>query len=278
MLTFMYVVTGAAVAGMILGLIRHRQGLDWGQKLIVVALAVFVPAGGYALVLQFFGPGIVGGKAVARTRKYTRVSTEKLGRHLAETFPGSKALVIEPLPYPYGPLCASNREQIQLVLDGLREGFGDRIELVAIVTPVLPPHVVEAGWDEDGNLSSDTLLGVEEWLDAYYFNQMIEREGAGCDLIVSLAGAFPADYKQLSLYNQDPRPKLALWFPAEYAQAHALRDAIAEGDIDAVVVGQPRRRAQGSVPGDLDEAFHRMYFLLTSENVRQINDKHKPRR
>ena len=277
MLTFMYVVTGVAAAGMILGLLKHRQGLEWGQKLIVAALAVFVPAGGYALVLQFFGASIAGGQAVTRTREYTRVSTEKLGRYLSEKYPGSKALVIEPLPYPYGPLCASNRKEIQLVLDGLREGFGDQIELVAIVTPVLPPHVVEAGWDEDGKMTSDTLLSVEDWLDSYYFNQMIEREGAGCDLIVSLGGAFPADYKQLSLYNQDPRPKLALWFPGKYKRAYALRDAIAEGDIDAVVVSQPQRRAKGSVPGDLDEAFNRMYFLLTSENVRQITDQHTPR-
>ena len=276
MLTLMYVVAGAAGAGMIFGLIKHRQGLDWGQKLIIVALAVFVPAGGYALVLQFFNAGIVGGEMATRGRKYARVSTEKLGRHLAETFPGAKALVIEPLPYPYGPLSASNREQIQLVLDGLREGFGDRIEIVTIVTPVLPPHVLEAGWDENGKMTSDTLLGIEDWLDAYYFNQIIEREGAGCDLIVSLAGAFPADHRQLSLYSQESRPKLALWFPAKYERAHALRDAIAEGNIDAVVVGQPRRIGKGSVPSDLDEAFNRMYFLLTPENVQQITDKHKP--
>jgi hypothetical protein len=278
MLTLMYVVATIAAAGIVLGYVKYRQGLDWGQKLIIGSLVAFVPATGYGLVLQFFGPNIIGTKAGERHRKYTQVGTEKLGRHLAEKFPGSKALVIEPLPYPYGPLSASNPEQIKLALDGLREGFGDQIEIVAVVSPVLPPDVVEAGWDKNGDMTSDTRLGVEEWLDSYFFNQMIEREGAGCNLIVSLAGAFPEDYKQLSLYNQDPRPKLALWFPANYERAYALRDAIAEGDIDAVVTGRLIRSSGRSVPSDLDEAFDRMYFLLTSENVKQITDANQSRR
>jgi len=278
MLTFMYVVTGAAAAGMILGLIKYRQGVDWGRTLVIAGLAVFVPAGIYTAVRQFWGPSLDGGSVAERTRGYTRVSTEKLGRYLAETFPGSKALVIEPLPHPYSPLCASTRTQIDLALDGLREGFGDRVEVVSVVPPVLPPHVVEAAWDEDGVFTSDTMIAVDDWLDSHFFNQMIEREGAGCDLIVSLASAFPADYVQLSIYNQDPRPKLALWFPAEYRRAYAVREAIAEGEIDAVVTALPRRSAKGSVPGDLDEAFNQMFLLLTPATAEKITQKYAPRR
>jgi hypothetical protein len=273
-----YVIIGGAIVGLIVGHIKYRQGLDWGLKAIIVSLAVGVPAGGYALIQQLYSARFTGEDIAQRSRKYTQVGTEKLGRHLAEKFPGSKALVIGPLPYPYGPLCASTPAQIQTILDGLRAGFGDRIEIVTVVTPVLPPDVLEAGWDEDGKMTSSTLLGVEEWLDAYFFNQMIEREGAGCDLIVSLASAFPEDYKQLSLYNQDPRPKLALWFPANYERGYAVRDAIVEGDIDAIVVGRLIRSSGGSVPSDLDEAFDRMYFLLTGENVKQITDANQPRR
>ena len=266
MVIFSYVVIGGAIAGLIVGLIKYRQGLDWGLKAIIVSLAIGATAGLFTVVRMFSNPGTV---VNIRSKSYAEKSVEKLGRYFAEKFAGAKALVIEPLPHPYEPPGAGDEDRIQSLIEGLRKGFGDKIKLVATVRPELPPEVMKA-FQPNGQLDSDLLPDLNTWLDAYYFDRMIEREGAGCDLIVSLAGRFPEDYEQMSLYRKDPRPKLALWFPANYRRAYEFHKGVAAGTIDAIVAARPRRSTGSSVPDDLDEAFNRMYLLLTPENIEQI--------
>jgi len=275
MIVFLRVLLGAAVVGLIVGLFRRRAGHEGTGRIIIVSLAVGV----LSSVGLFFWPSIAPvWRSIARApavkehlkavEAYTRASTHTLGAHLAEKFPGSRAIVVLPYPSPYGP-GGFGEERINHLLAGLREGLAGKITIVETFKPRMPEEVMR-GFRPDGtHIGSELMVSMDEWFTASYFDDVLLSRGGRLDMVISLAG-LPADVSQMALLQQSPRPKLAAWYWREYRDAFRLREDIAVGDVAAVVAPSPQRQRYKDAPKDLQEAFERRFWLLTPENAEKI--------
>lgn len=268
MMIFLRVLLGAAVVGLIVGLFRRRAGNEGTGRIIIVSLAVGV----LSSVGLFFWPSLARGPAVRENLKameaYTRTSTYTLGAHLAEKFPGSRAIVVLPYPSPYGP-GGFGEERINQLLAGLREGLVGKITIVETFKPQMPEEVMR-GFRADGtHIGSELMVSMDEWFTASYFDDVLMSRGGRWDMAISLAG-LPADVSRMAVLQQSPRPKLAAWYWRKYRAAFRLREDIAVGDVAAVVAPHPQRRRYKDAPKDLQEAFERRFLLLTPENVEKL--------
>jgi len=263
-----YAIIGLSIIGLAIGFLKLRTRTSWARKVIFGSALVGFLAGAYVAYAVLFRPAIEGIEVESRSQSYAKAGTLKLGRYLAEKFPGSKALVILPLPHPYCPGGFETPARRDALVEGLREGFGGRIAIQAVVAPEFP-EIVKRAWQPprgypNGYLEENLLPPLDSWFDADYLDRYVKSHDA-CDLIVSLAG-LPADYRIMSSWRKDPRPRLALWFPERFEDGYRLRNIIAAGDVDAVAVRRPEFDPR-SGKGDPSVPYVDRFVVLTPENA-----------
>ena len=193
-------------------------------------------------------------RMMKRELAYTQISTRVLGEHLAQRYPGTKALVIYPFRY------VRDNDRFNALLQGLEEGLGDAVETVHH-----DPWVPEVYRVDDPARQKEAYenLPVHTWYTADYFDKIIEQHGQGCRIVISLTG-LPEDQQRMRLWQRPDRPAMVLgWFSVPN-----LREMVDEGRIDAAVTvrTKPAHQTQQDMPpDDLQTAFDQRYELLSAK-------------
>ena len=122
--------------GAFIGMSKQKEGKTWGQPLAIVCAIVAIVAALWSAIGTM--SGTPGKQAGEREIEFQKVQTRVLGAHLAEKYSGAKAIVIKD---PFN----TDATRPNPLLDGLKEGMGSAIQIVAEVFPPLP-----AGYNEGG--------------------------------------------------------------------------------------------------------------------------------
>jgi hypothetical protein len=171
-----------------------RPAVAVGLGLACVAL-VLVEVGIHCLTPG--GPNMCRG--VEREMHYQFVGGQKLGQYLAEKCPGARALLIVP------PTDTGDRGRRRNSLaDGLREGFGRAITVVAEAGPERPAAIgkgsgVGPSAGESG-IPADTAVPLEYWFTAEVFDRLVRNYAGQVDRVVTTIG-LPRDPAKMKLWN-----------------------------------------------------------------------------
>jgi hypothetical protein len=255
--------------GMLIGLSKQKAGAAWGKPLAMVCIVVALATAVMNIVKTSGGGNTAG--IVEREMQYQKVGAQKLGSHLAEKYSGSKALII------VEPKLGAAADKPNVLVEGLKEGFGSAITVVAEESPEIPENAAKAFAAEmppmeggEGGMEGEMLPPLEYWYTASLVNKLLDKYDGKYDMIVTTIG-LPQDAKRLDIWKGDKKPKVALASGSVYE----LRGAIKSGAIVAAVTYNPQAEYDDKpVPKDLDEAFNKRFLLLTPENIDQIASKH----
>lgn len=251
----------AAGIGMVVSLMKQRSGAAWCRPVTLVCALIALTCA-LTRIMPRRPPD-----PQERDRnelEYLRIKTEALGRHLAQKFAGSKALVL------IDPPSSLNRERTAALLEGLKRGFNGR---VSIGSEAFPQRPASAGGASDDGGPRPESEGVSQpmdyWLTREEFDSLVEKHLETCDLVVSMIGV-PADAEKMRLWSLPDRPKVAL----ASGSVFELRHLIGNGSIVAAVAFSPEAVFSNErPPADVNEAFKRRFLLLTTENVEGLADK-----
>lgn len=285
-LSFALMIVAGVLA--IYGLIQDRKGVNWGRPLATVAAAG-------ALVLALFnlfsGEGSENIKKIrASQEQFQEIAGEKLGRHIATKYEGSKVLAIAGVDHvkmaeEYGMDFGTRRQPWKNYLDGLKKGLGERAELVDVVNLEIPQEVKDMmrqeqerlaqseGADEVDQVPIDMFMFEgDAMVQAQNYNKALAPYVREVDVVVMLSD-MPYDLENLVLWNMQSPPKLALMRGGAMGK---LRNAISQGYIIGVVSYRPGYDFEDrTVPKDLDEAFNKRFLLITPDNVEQMASEYE---
>ena len=178
-----------------------------------------------------------------------------VGQHLAEKYPGSRALVITDGSNP------PNKSQEQL-LEGLKQGIGSAISIES----------AEGLPIDRKTQKPEEYRPMEEMMSAALFDKLIAMH-PNCNMIISLIG-LPYDVPNMGLWkmSEASRPKVALLT----GDIHQLKTAIMAKYIIAAVSMRPDlKNIEEKAPADPKKAFDIRYLLITPENVDKISADYK---
>ncbi|MBT3377333.1 MAG: hypothetical protein HN742_06645 [Lentisphaerae bacterium] len=261
--------------GSVWGISRQKAGYAWGRPVALLCAVCAVGCAGWRMLEPLRKPDHVG--VMRRELAYQQAAAWKLADHLAATYPGTKAVVlVEPQVTPSGasPDARDTGTPQGNVIEGLKAGFGDKIEIVGVVSPELPAHVKQslemAGDMAPPDGGEPMFMPLEEWFTAQAFDELVRKHGRTCDLIVSTIG-LPQDLGRMAFWKMKKRPKLALASGSVYN----LRRALATGAVTAAVSHDPSRiYDEEEAPKDPAAAFARRYLLITPDNTKALAEKH----
>ena len=274
-----FIIMVIAAAGMIIGLVKERQGIEWGRPLTI---------GGAIVALLMAIISIIGGAGSdidveeirEREQRYNRVAGQKLGQYLAQEMSGKAALVIKPIEMTEEP-----NETVTAQIEGLKEGLGNAIDIIDVVSPPIPEEykqymeeTAEAeGVDPEMQMEYEMYPMMEAAFDAETFNNLYEQYGQGTDLVITLAG-LPMDIENMSIWDMQTPPELAVFgIGSGPGPVPKLADAIRQGFVAAYITFKPRQQVEEdkSIPDDLDAAFNKRYLLVTPKNVDALMEEYE---
>ncbi len=250
-----------AAVGMIFGLIKDRQGFEWGKPLTIVCAVV-------ALLLAF-GSIISGGgskvdveKIQNREASYNRIAGEKMGLYLAGQYPGTKVLIIKNIDM------GMPNKMTEAQITGLKKGFGNQIAIAGVVHPPIPEQVKQMMEQAPEGMPPEDfgMMAMEGMFEAKQFNQIFQEHGKNVDIIVSLIG-LPMDVENMTLWNMSKPPKLAL-FNAMYIPN--MKQAISRNYVTAMLAYKPNADFRDeTVPKNIED-FDKRFLLITPQNIEQM--------
>ena len=194
-------------------------------------------------------------------------ATQKLAEYLVQAKTGRRALVIS---NPFAPIQNGKmREQEEAGIRGLRQGFGDKITLEAVVYPELLPQARQDPRSIVTLPGTPTPLSFMVTEDA--FDKLIQQHPS-CDLVVSLVG-LPANLDKTAAWQQPPPPRFALFLPdlRLIGDARAVKEVVLKGKLAAFVCQKPERLAVNTAE-EPASPFERQFLLVTSESIDGILD------
>ncbi len=264
LLLYLFMVLGGI--GMIIGIVKEKQGYPWARPLTVVCIVVTL-----LLAITTMMPDRsqqrVARQYMEQEQRYQEVVGEKIGRMLAADFAGKEVLVIavSEAPSPYRR--------------GLEKGVEDAVNLQVVVPDYSSFHreMMEAhGIPPEEIEEMGQMLGPEsmEMLSARLMDETIAAAGGSPDAIVTLIG-LPYDYTEMRLLRQRNHPPLIVVSGMGYMGMEDLTTRIARGQIAAMVMRRPDAGLElERIPRDVDEAFESRYILVTPENVREVANQY----
>lgn len=198
------------------------------------------------------------------------VAAKGLAEELARHFPGKHAIVVaNPFAQKKGVPAEAYAYQ-QAGLKGLRQGFGTKIELEAVLYPELRkeaqinPRAVQADPESTTPLS---YLVSGNAFDA------LTHSHPNCDLLISLIG-LPLNVIHSEVWKS-PVLKLALLLPdwRILGDRESVRLAFNSGKIVAAILNKPGAPSE-SVPLQKGNAFDERYLLVTPARVDELMAKY----
>jgi len=256
-----YVMLGLALVALLVGSSKQKAGVAWGMPVLIVGV-VFMLGG----IVQV-GRTLMGGSSSGSSNvemQYLRVSTEKLGKYVAEKFPNSKILII------HEPSSTSGQERRDALINGLKEGLGAAGTVVATDEPEIPASLKANMGSGGPGQEGEMMAPMEMWYTAKAFDALVEKH-KDCDMVVTLIGLPPQEAARLKFWKMKPRPKLVIAGGSIYE----YKAAFAQQLINAAVAYNPAAVYDSNKPpSDLDEAFNKRYVLVTPETVAQDASKY----
>jgi len=158
------------------------------------------------------------------------LATRSLAEFLARTHPGKRALIVSnPFTQQTGTAKAI-LETEQAGVRGLREGFGPKVTVAAVVFPELKPEA----WENPRDLlnDADTTTPLSYLVAPEAFDKLA-RQHPDCELIVSLIG-LPVELSRCEVWNVPGPPRFALLLPdlRMVGDAAAVQQALRVGNRD----------------------------------------------
>ena len=192
------------------------------------------------------------------------LATRRLGEHLAQKFPGQRALLISN-PFTENANTASDIVATEKAgIDGFKKGMGDKLVLEAVAFPELKP---EARTNPRAVfIDGETTTPLSFLVSADAFDKLAGQHPQ-CALFVSLVG-LPANVKDLRCW-QEEKPKFALLLPdlRFVGNTTAVKQSLQKGKIAAMVLQKPG--APSLHHGVSQTDFDRLFILITAENIEQ---------
>jgi hypothetical protein len=190
------------------------------------------------------------------------LATRRLGEHLAEKFPGQRALLISN-PFTTNANTASDIVATEKAgIDGFKEGLKDNLVLETVAFPELKP---EARTNPRAVfIDGETTTPLSFLVSPDAFDKLASQHPQ-CSLFVSLIG-LPANVKELRCW-QEEKPKFALLLPdlRFVGNATAVKQSLQKGKITAIVLQRPGAPSVHSGVSQTD--FDRLFILVTAENI-----------
>jgi hypothetical protein len=244
--------------GMWKGMKKHKMGFWWGRPMTIVCACVALV---FALLHAFSSGGPNMTKVIDREMQYQFFGGKKLGLHLAEKYPNSKAIII--VQASAGG--AGGEQRKNALVDGLKAGLGDTIKVVAEASPELPASARGAmgGDGGPGPEGMDMVAPLEYWFTAELFDKLVNRYAKQADMVITTIG-LPQDVAAMKFWTLNPRPKLAMASGSVYE----LKKAFKGQAIVAAVTYSPKAQYKDQpAPKDMDAAFNERFLLITPENI-----------
>jgi len=260
------IIVGIFMAAAFVGMIMcaKKQHVNSVAKPAAIGLLVVVVICAILILSKNMGSGDT--KAlIANEMKYAKSSTYVLGQELAKLKPGAKVLVV------VGKQDDSNTRQ-KIIIEGLKEGFGETITDVRIETPPVKMPKASTGDEYD-----DEMMSIEELMTANDFNTMLAKN-KGRDLIITTIG-LPQDARNLKLWNEfSKNPKKCPKLVMVGGDISRLGPFLQAGLILAVVTYSPEAvYDEDAAPSDMKAAFDKRYLLITKANLAEITQKYPER-
>lgn len=228
------------------------------KLLILIGLCVLLAG----LLVRFVSSGERAARRAALAERL--VVARALAEHLAQAFPGQKALVIgNPFTREKGrPAQVYDFEEAGI--RGLKEGFGSAVTLAGVEYPRIKEAYLRDPASAPIDPSCTTPLSYLIREDAFDQAAAAHPE---CRLIVSLIGV-PADISAVRFWMKQDAPAVALLLPElrMIGGADAVPDAFASGQLAAAVLAKPQ-------PGP-GRGFEDKYLLVTPDNVEELVRKY----
>ena len=249
-----------AVAGTIFGFWRHRQHRSGGAVWVLLSTGLAVGVAARILMLPDHNPQVMEEMAEA----FDACAGEFLGRQLAERFPNQKVMVL--LPLGHGAREAG-------ILEGLKTGLGDSLELIGTRTPEVPPSFrdelksnMEGIQLSEGEMKVTIEGNYLAWFTRPVFESLLDELAGETDILVA-ALTVP------TIERKPGHPRLALI----NGSVKYHREMIVEGSVEAAVAWRPAPQSWPVVdrlPDDLRERFDLRFICITSDNVAALDRQH----
>ncbi len=253
-----------SMVGMIFGLKKHKEGLEWGRPLTIA----FLLLGVLVMVLQF--RAVLGGGARERIQRETSFREAlggRIGQIVASEFGSNPRVVVIP-----------DVGWDSAVMDGFMSavrGTGT----VEVLEPDLEAYFRERMRAENIPADEEELWLEHELEFAYVskqvpvdlMNDLLRRVEGTPDVLV-LFSALPINYRALHIMGQTDRPRIILASAEEMLEPEQLASGLERGLFYGVVIhnDDPEGwRDDTRVPRDVAEAFAKRYIWVTRENYRQ---------
>ena len=278
-----------AAIGAIAGLMKMKQGREWGRGLFIACAILSIILAVYKIHHPRNGTSK---RELARERAneatLQKTVGEKLGLYLAEKYPGAKTVVMRPLFYsdvdPEAPQEAEQRV-VNQQLTGLKDGLGNAIDILAVIHPTAPETMLMnieemkrqykertgEGKVPDQYYAMDMGYGQDEGdtMSAMDFNAFVKKIPANATMVIVLMD-FPSELGKISLWKK----KWAIAGIVNTVNAK-LVSAMEQGYIAALVTGNPKSGYTKKLPQNMDQRFKRFFLLITPENVQATVEANK---
>jgi hypothetical protein len=198
--------------------------------------------------------------------KVRELATQRLAEHLAQTYPGQRALLIS---NPFTQNGATAKDVVameQAGIDGVRKGLGTKLTLEAIAFPDLKP---EARANPRALLAdSETTTPISYLVTDDAFDKLLSQH-PNCTILISLVG-FPAALQDIPCWK-DEKTKFVMLLPdlRFVGDAIAVKRAVQSGKLAAFVLhkpGAPDSRSMLKRPDEFDQRF----LLVSRENIERM--------
>lgn len=255
--------------GMIVGLSKQKTGAVWGKPVAIVCIIIALATALMNIVKTSSGGNTA--QIVEREQLFQKIGTQKLGMYLAEKYPGAKALIVTE------PRIGTAASRPNILVEGLKEGFGGKITVVEEVSPEVPQNAAKAFAAEmpameggEGGMEGEMLPPLEYWYTAAVLEALLEKYKGQYDMIVTTIG-LPQDANRMKLWKAKDKPKVAIANGSVYELKGPIKAAMIVG---AITYNPKAEYDDKPVPKDLDEAFNKRFLLLTPENIDEVASAH----
>lgn len=197
------------------------------------------------------------------------LATWGLADYLAQHFSGEKALV---LSNPFTQKKGINRaviDQETSGIDGLREGFQNKIALANVVYPELKP---EAYTDPQSLIANPEVTTPLSFMLQPQALEKVQADNPDCELWISLIG-LPVGTPQMPWWNGTNPPHFGLLLPdlRMIGGSNGVRQAILSGKLAAFVTTKPNVTFNTQkMSRDLKREFNQRFVLVHADNLEDM--------
>lgn len=247
------IMTGCLIGIIVCGR-KQKTNPNASMIAIVLMFALVISCIIFMRTQDFFGSGGEAKMLIQNENTYASASAVILGKYLADKFADAKVLVIAGVNYEKNP-------RQQLLLDSLKQGFGNKITDVVVESFTFVPPSETAPEMLNGDMIDVRPADIDTLIEKYPDRKLV------------VCFVMPRNVEDMKIWGMDDstRPKLALL----NCEIYNMKAAIASGVVPVAVANSPSAVfSEKRAPSDPQKAFDERFLLVTTENVAEISEKY----